>query len=49
MNNKTKFEVKIKLRCDGVYDIYFNGKHIASRGNCEGVLEEIQTIVEENV
>ncbi len=48
MNNKTKFKVEIKLRGDGVYDIYINRKHITSRGSVEGVLEELKTLMEEN-
>jgi hypothetical protein len=49
MNNATKFEWKIKMRCDNVYDLYFNGKHVASRGSYEGVLAELKTLMEENV
>ena len=49
MNNKTKFEIKVKLRGDGVFDIYVNRKHIVSRGSVEGVLEELKTLMEENV
>jgi hypothetical protein len=49
MNNKTKFEIKIKLREEHIYDIYVNRKHIASRGSVEGVIEELKTLMEENV
>jgi hypothetical protein len=49
MNNKTKLEIKIKLRGDNVFDIYVNRKHVASRGSVEGVLEELKTLMEENV
>lgn len=49
MNNETKFEIKLKLRNDNIYDVYLNGKHIASRGSIEGTLEELKTIMEENV
>ena len=49
MNNETKFEWKIKMRYDNVYDLYLNGKHIASRGSYEGILAELKTLMEENV
>lgn len=49
MNNTTKMEWKIKMRFDNVYDLYLNGKHIASRGSHEGILEELKTIMEENI
>lgn len=49
MNNATKFEWKIKMRYDNVYDLYLNGKHIASRGGYEGILTELKTLMEENV
>ena len=49
MNNATKMEWKIKMRYDNVYDLYLNGKHIASRGSVEGILEELKTLMEENV
>lgn len=43
MNNKTieKFNIEIKLRGDNVYDLYMNNKWIASRGSCDGIVEEI--------
>ena len=49
MNNATKFKWEIKMRCDNVYDLYFNGKHVASRGSYEGILAELKTLMEENV
>lgn len=49
MNNETKFEWKIKMRYDNVYDLYLNGKWIASRGSYEGILAELKTLMEENV
>ena len=49
MNNETKFEWKIKLRYDRIYDLYLNGKWIVSRGSYENILAELKTIMEENV
>ena len=49
MNNATKFEWKIKLRCDNVYDLYLDDRWIVSRGSYEGILEELKTLMEENV
>lgn len=44
MNNETimNFDIKIKLRGDNVYDLYMNGKWIASRGNYECILDEVK-------
>lgn len=49
MNNATKMEWKIKMRYDNVYDLYLNGKHIASRGSHESILAELKALMEENV
>lgn len=49
MNNKTIHNFVIKRRGDNVYDIYVDKKHIISRGSIEGVLEELKTLMEENV
>ena len=49
MNNKTVHNFTIKLREDRIYDLYLNGKYIISRGSHEGILEELKTIMEENV
>lgn len=49
MNNKTIHEFAIKLRGDRIYDIYADKKHVASRGSVDGVLEELKTIMDENV
>lgn len=46
MNNETKFEWKIKLRCDNVYDLYVNGKWVLSRGSHENILDELKTIMD---
>ncbi len=42
MNNKTILEAKIKQRFDGVYDLYIDGKWIASRGHYENILDELR-------
>lgn len=49
MNNETKFEWKIKMRYDNVYDLYLDGKWIVSRGSYENILKELKTLMEENV
>lgn len=43
-NNETvkKFDITIKLRGDNVYDLYINKEHIASRGSCEYILDEVK-------
>ena len=43
MNNSTikRCDITIKLRGDNVYDLYLNGKWIASRGSYESILEEM--------
>lgn len=46
MNNETKFEWKIKLRYDNVYDLYVNGMWVLSRGSHENILEELKTIMD---
>ena len=46
MNNATKFEIKIKLRNDNVYDIYLNGKWMSSRGSYDNVLDELKNIIQ---
>jgi hypothetical protein len=48
-NNTTVHSYEIKLRGDRIYDLYFDGKHIVSRGSYKGVLEELTTIMEENI
>ena len=42
MNNTTMHEFTIKLRGDNVYDLYVDGKWVASRGHYENILEEIR-------
>lgn len=40
MSNETVYNFNIKLRQDGVYDLYLNGKWMASRGHCENIAQE---------
>lgn len=51
MNNETvkKFDIKIKLRGDNVYDLYLDGRWIASRGRCDAILEELCTVVKDSL
>lgn len=44
MNNETmkRFDIVIKLRGDNVYDLYMDGKWIASRGSYENILDEVK-------
>jgi hypothetical protein len=49
MANKTVHNFTIKLREDRVYDLYLNSKWITSRGSYENILEELKTLMEENV
>lgn len=49
MNNETIHNFTIKRRGDHIYDIYVDKKHIASKGSIESVLEELKTIMEENI
>ena len=49
MANKTVHNFTIKLREDRVWDLYLDGKWIASRGSYENILAELKTIMEENV
>lgn len=51
MNNETikRFDLTIKLRGDNVYDLYINGKWIASRGSCENILNEADKILSESL
>ena len=49
MANKTVHNFTIKLREDRVFDLYLDGKWIASRGSYDGILAELKTLMEENV
>lgn len=47
MNNKTIHEYTIKLRGDGVYDIYIDDVHMGSKGSYKSVLKELEVIMKE--
>ena len=49
MNNETikRFDITIKLRGDNVYDLYMNGKWVASRGSHESILDEARSAIKE--
>ena len=47
MNNTTIHEYDIKLRGDGVYDIYLDGVHMGSKGSYKSVLKELESIMKE--
>lgn len=51
MNNETikKFDIVIKLRGDNVYDLYLDGKWIASRGSCENILDEARNAIKNSL
>ncbi len=51
MNNETikRFDITIKLRGDNVYDLYMNGKWVASRGGYEGILDEASAAIKESL
>jgi hypothetical protein len=48
MANKTVHNYTIKLREDRVFDLYLDGKWIASRGSYENIIEELKIIMTEN-
>jgi hypothetical protein len=47
MANKTVHNFTIKLREDRVYDLYLNGKWIASRGHYENILDEVRSLIKQ--
>ena len=47
MNNETKHNYLIKLRKDGVYDIYIDGNFIISKGSITSVVKELEVIMSE--
>ena len=51
MNNKTikKFDITIKLRGDNVYDLYFDGQWVSSRGSYENILDEARNVIERSL
>lgn len=46
MNNKTVHNFTIKRRQDKVYDIYVDGRWVASRGTYEAVLDDLRAIMD---
>ena len=51
MNNETikRFDITIKLRGDNVYDLYMGNEWIASRGNCENILDEAREAIKHSL
>lgn len=51
MNNETikKFDITIKLRGDNVYDLYMDGRWIASRGSSENILDEVRNEIKKSL
>ena len=47
MNNETKHNYLIKLRKDGVYDIYVDGNFIISKGSVMSAAKELEVIMRE--
>lgn len=47
MNNETKHNYLIKLRNDGVYDIYVDGNFIVSKGSIVNAIKELEVIMGE--
>ena len=51
MSNETvkRFDIIIKLRGDNVYDLYMDGKWIASRGCYNGIAEEVKNAMKKSL
>ena len=51
MSNETikKFDITVKLRGDNVYDLYIDGKWLASRGSTYGIAEEVKKAMMERL
>lgn len=45
MNNETQHQFNIKMRKDGCYDIYVDGKHITTKGSVESAVIELENIM----
>jgi hypothetical protein len=45
MNNSTVHNFTIKLRGDGVYDLYVDKQWVVSRGNYENMLDELRKVM----
>ena len=46
MANKTVHNFTIKLRGDGVYDLYVDKQWVVSRGSYENMLDELRKVME---
>lgn len=44
-NNETQFEVKIKIKGDGVFDIYADDKWIVTSGRVDNILTELRVLL----
>lgn len=51
MNNETikRFDITIKLRGDNVYDLYLGGEWVASRGSCDGILDDARSAIKSSL
>lgn len=51
MSNETvkRFDIMIKLRGDNVYDLYIDGKHTSSRGNCDALLYDAKVAIKKEL
>lgn len=51
MSNETvkRFDIMIKLRGDNVYDLYIDGEHTSSRGNCDALLDDAKVVIREKL
>lgn len=47
MNNETVYKFEIKRRGDGVYDLYVNGKLMASKGSIDSIIAELNIVMYE--
>lgn len=51
MNNETirRFDITIKLRGDNIYDLYLNNNWVASRGNCDKILDDVKSEIKKSL
>lgn len=51
MSNETikRFDITIKLRGDNVYDLYLDGEWVASRGNCDNLLNDVKSVIKNHL
>ena len=47
MNNETVHKYTIKLKGDGVYDIYLDDVHMCSTGSYKSALRELEPIMKD--